>query len=175
MKSRLTSNQSGTLQRSNQNSEYSVKHLRWSFFCENSSRFQPVILDVRCLSGFWIYLYIILVFLQLHLKNRFFSMECLNKIARRKLCDVKRGSRFLITGYFIGAFRTKSNIYDGPLNGFYHLTIFEKSYIGGEWPSGLRCCIQNQKVSSSNPTRRSTKPWDPIPLRGCRWPWGRNK
>ena len=36
----------------------------------------------------------------------------------------------------------------------------------GEWPSGLSCCSKNQKVPSSNPTRRSVGLRDPISLRG---------
>ena len=39
-------------------------------------------------------------------------------------------------------------------------------------PSGLRRYTKNRKDPSSNPTRHSTRLWDPTWLCGCWWPLG---
>ena len=42
------------------------------------------------------------------------------------------------------------------------MTYFARIIFVREWPSGLRCCTENQKDLGSNPTRCSTKVWDPM-------------
>ena len=51
---------------------------------------------------------------------------------------------------------------------FYKLyEVVHKFYkFWGEWPSGLRCCIQNRKVSGSKPARCLAGLRDPNSLRG---------
>ena len=44
--------------------------------------------------------------------------------------------------------------------------------VNGEWPSRLRCCIQNRKVPGSNLTRHTAGLRDPALLPGSQWPLG---
>ena len=39
----------------------------------------------------------------------------------------------------------------------------------GEWPSSLRCYIQNREDSDLNPTRCSPGPWESTSFPGSRW------
>ena len=45
----------------------------------------------------------------------------------------------------------------------------------GEWPSGLKYYIQNEKVPGSNPTGYAAKLWDPTLLQGSCWPAYQNQ
>ena len=51
-------------------------------------------------------------------------------------------------------------------------TLWYDTTTWGEWPSWLRCCDQNRKVPSSNPTRCLARLRDPTSLWGSWWPSG---
>ena len=51
-------------------------------------------------------------------------------------------------------------------------TLWYDTTTWGEWPSWLRCCDQNRKVPSSNPTWCLARLRDPTSLWGSWWPSG---